>query len=134
MSDTVALPQEHILPKLHILVVDDEPQIRTILSRMLARIGHIVAEAQDGSEVIERSTREPWDLIISDVTMPRLDGPGMIAQLRAIGHTAPIVLMTGRVDTEALIPIQECGAAAVLEKPFDRSSLLAAIATAMQPV
>jgi signal transduction histidine kinase len=133
-SDTIALPQEHTLPKLHILVVDDEPQIRTILSRMLARIGHTVVEAEDGSEVIERSTREQWDLIITDVTMPGLDGPSMIAQLRAVGYAAPIVLMTGRVDTEALVPIQECGAAAVLEKPFDRSSLLAAIATAMQPV
>ncbi len=58
--------------------------------------------------------------------------PGMIAQLRATGHTTPILLMTGRIDTEALTRIQNSGAAAVLEKPFDRTALLAAIATAMQ--
>jgi len=132
MSDTGAMPQDSTLPQLNILVVDDEPHIRSVLARLLARSGHTVAQAGDGSEVIERSAFEPWDLIISDVTMPVIDGPGMIAQLRAIGNTTPIVLMTGRVDNEALVRIQNSGAAVVLEKPFDRTALLAAIATAMQ--
>jgi signal transduction histidine kinase/ActR/RegA family two-component response regulator len=134
VSDAAALPQEQRLAQLTILVVDDEPHIRTVLARLLARSGHAVVQAADGSEVLERSAQESWDLIISDVTMPGLDGPGMLAQLRAIGSTTPIVLMTGRVDTEALVRIQNSGAAAVLEKPFDKTSLLTAIATAMQPV
>jgi CheY-like chemotaxis protein len=98
----------------------------------LSRGGHTVAQAADGQDVIDRCEREQWDLIISDMTMPRLDGPGMIHQLRARDITTPIILVTGRVDTEGLARARASDACTVLAKPFAAAALLAAVATALE--
>jgi CheY-like chemotaxis protein len=116
---------------MHILVVDDEAAVRSVLAQLLARAGHTVAQAQDGIAAIERCERERWDLIISDVTMPRLDGPSMIQELRDRGVGTPVILMTGRVDGEGLAHAQRTDAVTVLTKPFDSAGLLAAIIAAM---
>jgi CheY-like chemotaxis protein len=118
--------------KRHILVVDDEPHVRSALARLLTRAGHVVEQASDGHEAVARSSYEHWDVIISDVTMPTLDGPSMIAQLRAAGQLTPVVLMTGRVDTAAMALAQSSSATVVLEKPFDQRALLDAIARAVE--
>ncbi len=115
-----------------ILIVDDEVQVRTMLTALLSRGGHTVAQAADGQDVIDRCEREQWDLIISDMTMPRLDGPSMIQQLRARDITTPIILVTGRVDTEGLARARASDACTVLAKPFAAAALLAAVATTLE--
>jgi signal transduction histidine kinase/ActR/RegA family two-component response regulator len=117
--------------ELVILVVDDEAPVQAVLARMLARSGHTVVQAGDGAEAVARAGQERWDLIISDVTMPRLNGPGMIQRLRDLGVTTPVILMTGRVDGDGLAYAQSSDSVALLPKPFDRATLLAAIAAAM---
>ena len=77
-----------------------------------------------------RSEQEHWDLIISDVTMPDLDGPNLIRQLRARGIATPVILMTGRVDSDALAHAQGSHTVSVLAKPFDRATLLATVGAA----
>ncbi|MEO7912724.1 MAG: ATP-binding protein [Roseiflexaceae bacterium] len=115
---------------LHILVVDDEAPVRTVVAQILSRAGHTVDQASDGMDALEQSTRERWDLIISDMTMPGLDGPSLIGQLRAQGVDTPVVLMTGRVDSDGLAHAQGSDTISMLAKPFDRTTLLATVAAA----
>jgi signal transduction histidine kinase/CheY-like chemotaxis protein len=143
-SFTVQLPRDYeIVPSappparspiaklaLHILVVDDEAPVRTVVAQILSRAGHTVDQACDGMDALAQSAHEHWDLIISDVTMPRLDGPSLIGQLRAHGITTPVVLMTGRVDNDGLAHAQSSDTVSVLTKPFDRPTLLATVAAA----
>ncbi len=116
---------------LRILVVDDEAPVRTVVAQILARAGHIVAQASDGMDALARSDHERWDLIISDVTMPGLDGPNLIRQLRARGIAMPVILMTGRVDSDGLAHAQGSDTISVLAKPFDRATLLATVGKAI---
>ncbi|HEU5100650.1 MAG TPA: ATP-binding protein, partial [Roseiflexaceae bacterium] len=73
-SEPPVAPSPGATPPLHILVVDDEAPVRAVVAQILARAGHTVAEADDGMEALARSNHERWNLIISDVTMPGLDG------------------------------------------------------------
>jgi signal transduction histidine kinase len=116
----------------HILVVDDDIQVRSMLVALLGRAGHTVAQAVDGQDAVERCEHERWELIISDMTMPRLDGVGMIQQLRQRGVTIPVILMTGRVDGEGLERANVSDACVVIAKPFEASALLAAIAASLR--
>jgi signal transduction histidine kinase/putative methionine-R-sulfoxide reductase with GAF domain len=128
-------PTPHVQPHARsqrILVVDDEAQVRSMLVALLSRAGHTVAQAIDGQDVIDRCQQEQWELIISDMTMPRLDGPDLIRQLRARGVSTPVILMTGRVDSAGLQRARSSDACAVLEKPFAAANLLAVIASAVE--
>src|SRR5438874_1046629 len=82
-----------------ILVVDDEPAIRTMVRRMLARLPCVVVEAGDGDEALAYVRREPPDLILLDIVMPRLDGWSVLRTLREDGFTPhiPVVLISGNV-------------------------------------
>jgi len=125
-----AAPSPSAALQLHILVVDDEAPVRTIVSQILIRAGHTVAQASDGLDALTRSDHERWDLIISDVTMPSLDGPNLIRQLRTRGIATPVILMTGRVDSDGLAHAQDSDTISVLAKPFDRATLLATVGAA----
>jgi signal transduction histidine kinase len=126
-----AAPMRRSQPR-RILVVDDEDQVRAVLATLLSRAGHTITQATDGQEVVERCATEQWELIISDMTMPRLEGPGMIQQLRARGITTPVILLTGRIDGEELARARTSDACAVLAKPFDAAMLLAAVVAALE--
>jgi signal transduction histidine kinase len=125
-----ATPPSSSLP-LHILVVDDEAPVRAVVAQILTRAGHTVDQASDGMDALEQSAHQRWDVIISDVTMPGIDGPGLIGQLRTRGIDTPVVLMTGRVDSDGLAHAQGSDTISVLPKPFDRATLLATISAAI---
>ena len=76
-----------------ILVVDDEASIRRILETRLSMVGYTVATASDGEEALERFPSVEPDLVVLDVMMPKLDGYGVIQELRKISEV-PIVMMT----------------------------------------
>jgi two-component system, NtrC family, sensor kinase len=116
---------------LQIMVVDDEAPVRTVVAQILARAGHTVTQASDGLDALARSDHERWDLIISDVTMPGLDGPNLIMQLRARGITTPVILMTGRLDSDGMAHAQGSDPIKVLAKPFDRTTLLTMVGAAI---
>src|SRR4051794_1321613 len=111
-----------------ILIADDEPAIRTMVRRMLARLPCVVVEASDGVEALAHVRREPPDLILLDIVMPRLDGWAVLRTLQAEGFTPdiPVVLISGNVvlDAEAA---RDLGAAAVLPKPFQMTALRALV-------
>ena len=101
-----------------VLVVNDLPDQLYLMDLALRNAGYRVFCAEDGQEGIEVARRERPDLIISDVTMPGLDGPSLIKQLRARGIITPVILMTGRVDSDGLAHAQDSDTISVLAKPF----------------
>jgi len=104
-----------------ILVVDDEPDLRYLLRRILERADHEVIDAGHGAAALDVVHRSRLDLIVTDMMMPVMDGAELIRRLRADPTTAriPILAATGDVQLAG-------GADAVLTKPYRPSELLAA--------
>lgn len=106
-----------------ILVVDDEPILLRLLQRALQANGYGVAVAGDGREALAQLDAGPVDLVISDVRMPGMDGPGLLAELRLRPAPPPLVFLTGYADhTHA--ELRKLGALDVYEKPVHADMVL----------
>jgi CheY-like chemotaxis protein len=113
-----------------ILIIDDEPQIRSMLKLMLERGGYEVVEAPDGVEGIKIYRQNPADLIITDLIMPNKDGIGMIIDLKKEFPDVKIIAMSGgglNKPDGYLKGAKKLGAACTLTKPIDREEMLAAV-------
>jgi type IV pilus assembly protein PilB len=110
-----------------VIIADDEEDILKILDKRLSSAGFDSLKARDGAELIELAVRERPDLIISDVTMPKMNGFEAIKVLRSKLETAviPIILLTGRQDKESEIKGLDAGADDYIVKPFDGDKLVA---------
>jgi CheY-like chemotaxis protein len=111
---------------LHILVVDDHPQVADYLKQALESMGHRVDVAGNGIEAMNavehrRRAQDPHHLVIADITMPLLDGISMIKELRRVQDPVDVVLMTGNADLIARLgeDVQRHGCIAMLAKPID---------------
>lgn len=103
---------------MRILVVDDEPMVRFLLTHFLQEEGHIVDEAVDGVEALEHLCQHAYDLLITDVHMPRLSGIDLVRTLRSQANDTPVVVADSYPD---LFAESDVGgeAFALLAKPFD---------------
>lgn len=112
-----------------ILVVDDEPAIVDVLSRLLTRDGYQVITARNGAEALNAVAVQKPDLILLDVMMPVVDGFSVCQQLKNDERTAliPITMLTGQDDFEHRKRGMEVGADDFLSKPFEQSMLRARI-------
>jgi len=113
-----------------ILIIDDEPQIRSMLKLMLERDGYEVIEAPDGVEGIKVYRQNPADLIITDLIMPNKDGIGMIIELKKEFPDVMIIAMSGgglNKPDGYLKGAKKLGAACTLTKPIDREEMLKAV-------
>ena len=113
-----------------ILIIDDEPQIRSMLKLMLERDGYEVAEAPDGIEGIRIYRQNPADLIITDLIMPNKDGIGVIIDLKKEFPDVKIIALSGgglNKPEGYLKGAKKLGAACTLTKPIDRGEMLRAI-------
>ena len=111
--------------KARILVVDDDPQICALLVRFLEADGFSVLAAGDGQQALEMVLRDPPDLIILDVHMPRMNGLELCRRLKADDQTAliPVTMLTGYNDATERANGLEAGADDFLPKPFDFATL-----------
>lgn len=111
-----------------ILVVDDEPSVRMVLSRLLAKRGYAVIEAENGNEALEMVARhaDALRLILLDLTMPQRDGLSTLQEIRSQKIQTPVVLISGYYSNE-LIPQLERLQAKYISKPFTAQTLLAVI-------
>ncbi|WP_327138774.1 SpoIIE family protein phosphatase [Nocardia sp. NBC_01327] len=118
----------------HVLIADDNADMRDYLSRLLRGAGHQVETVADGQAALEAiRAREP-DLVVSDVMMPRLDGLGLVTALRADRRTAsvPVLLLSARAGQDASIQGFDVGADDYLVKPFPAAELLARVRAGVQ--
>ncbi len=106
----------------HILVVDDEPAIRELLSEILTDTGYRVSCAEDGRQALDRTVLEVPDLIMSDIQMPRMHGLTLVERVRADGHMMPIILISSWAPTPGLPGVR------FIRKPFDVDQIVAAVA------
>lgn len=110
-----------------ILIVDDELPMRIALSDLLAHEGHRVVVAHDGASGLKRAVEEKPDLVLLDVMMPGLDGFAVAAELRRLGYSMPILMLTAKGQVDDRVRGLDSGADDYLVKPFATDELLARV-------
>jgi two-component system response regulator MprA len=110
-----------------VLVVDDEPAVRTSLVSALRFEGFVADAVGDGSAALDRIAEDEPDLVILDVLMPRLDGLQAVRRMRAGGHTMPVLMLTARDALGDRVLGLDAGADDYLVKPFGLEELLARV-------
>ena len=109
-----------------ILLVDDDLELTQLLTEILTLEGFQVTVAEDGEEGLARLGEQPFDLVLLDVMMPRLNGFAMLTRLRKT-HDTPVLMLTARGDSQDRVNGLEAGADDYLAKPFDDRELLARV-------
>ena len=117
-----------------VLVVDDEPQVRKTLARVLRASGFEVVQARDGREAIEvfRREQDSIDCVLLDLSMPELGGDETFRELQKIRHDVRVVLNSGYTEQDILDRFEGVGFAGVLQKPTARDVLVAKLREASQ--
>jgi len=112
-----------------ILTVDDSASIRQMVSFTLTKAGYQVAEAVDGSDGLNKAAREKFDLIVTDLNMPKMDGIEMIAAARQLpGYSfTPILMLTTESQAEKKDAGRKAGATGWIVKPFNADQLIAVV-------
>jgi two-component system phosphate regulon response regulator PhoB len=119
-----------------ILLVEDDPDIRHLVSYKLTKGGFAVNAAADGVTALREAHREPPDLVILDVRMPRMSGLEVCRELRAGARTArvPIIMLTARARPQDLEQAYAAGATDYVVKPFSPRELLHRVEAALARV
>ena len=114
-------------PEARLLVVDDEPNIRELLSASLRYAGFEVATAADGQQALALAESFRPDLLVLDVMMPGLDGFGVVRRMRESGRRTPVVFLTARDAAEDKVSGLTLGGDDYVTKPFSLDEVLARI-------
>jgi excisionase family DNA binding protein len=114
-----------------VLVVDDEAAIRDLLSKTLALAEYDIDLAADGRNAIERLRIIPYDLLITDLKMPGVDGLAVIREARRLKADIPVIIITGFSTEASAIEAVNLGVSGYLTKPFRVPRVLAAAAKAL---
>ncbi|MDP2972221.1 MAG: sigma-54 dependent transcriptional regulator, partial [Deltaproteobacteria bacterium] len=110
---------------LKILVVDDEPPLREILQRGLTQMGGFSVEvAQNGLEAIEKIEKEIFDLVLSDLKMPEMDGMELLKMIKGTRPEMPVIMMTAYGSIDTAVEAMKIGANDYITKPVDLRDLL----------
>lgn len=118
-----------------ILVVDDEQAVRDLLAKTLTMADYDVDTAPDGASAIDRLRAVEYDLLITDLKMPGMDGLSVIREARRIMPDLPVIIITGYSTEASAIEAINLGVAGYLTKPFRLPRILAATARALgEPV
>jgi DNA-binding NtrC family response regulator len=118
----------------HLLVVDDEPGMRRMLSKALGRQGYTVAAAASGEEALSLFDRGSFDLVVCDIVMAPMDGLEVLARLRERDAAVPVVMITAYGTVESAVEAMKRGAADYLAKPFALAELTLVVGKALERV
>jgi len=118
--------------KANILIVDDEANTLASLSRAFRLAGHEAVVCDNAARALELARSQPFDLILSDVVMPRRDGLALLEDLKNAGIAAPVVMMSGQAHIEMAVRATRLGALDFLEKPLSTEKLLVTLENALK--
>ena len=118
------------MPK--VLTVDDSRAVRMLVSKNAKEMGLEVDEAEDGQQGLSKTSEGSYDLIVLDVTMPVLDGPGMLHELRSRGDKTPVLMLTSESKRSIVASLMKMGIEDYILKPFKPDELKAKIAKALK--
>src|ERR671939_118344 len=116
----------------NLLIVDDEPGMRQLLSHVFGRAGHAVRAAENGSKALELLKQAPADLVISDVKMPDMNGIELLRRVREFSPDVAVVLMTAFATVETAREAFKLGADDFIQKPFDVDELKLIVERALE--
>src|SRR6476646_4093589 len=114
-----------------VLIVDDEPHIRTVLRATLNRAGYSVVEASNGREALNAKSIDKPDLIMLDLGLPDREGLELVAALRQEPRSA-LIVVSARDETEQKVAALDLGADDYVTKPFDTEELLARVRASLR--
>lgn len=114
-----------------ILVVDDEAEVRDVLTKFLSRDGHHVETAADGGAALQRLDQQAFDLVITDLGMPGVSGWEVARHVKASKADTAVVMVTGWGDRFDLAEAEQRGVDYVVAKPFKRDQITAVVASAL---
>ncbi len=106
-----------------ILTVDDSRAVRSIVGKQVKGLGFDVLEAQDGAEGLERLADSHVDLVLLDVNMPNVDGPGMLKKMRERGDETPVIMLTSESERSIVMGAMVLGISDYILKPFKPEEL-----------
>ncbi len=118
--------------KANILIVDDEANTLASLSRAFRLAGHEAVVCDNAARALELARAQTFDLILSDVVMPRRDGLDLLEDLKNAGVAAPVVMMSGQAHIEMAVRATRLGALDFLEKPLSTEKLLVTLDNALK--
>lgn len=106
----------------HVLVIEDDPAIRSSLIRSLTERGHAVTSARSGLDGLQQALDGAPDLVLLDLGLPDLDGHSVLSMLRAVRDT-PVIIITARDDDPSVVKALDAGADDYVVKPFGTAQL-----------
>jgi DNA-binding response OmpR family regulator len=118
-------------PPPSVLVVDDDPDVRALVSTLLGRAGYLVTEAADGRAALKALYSQRPDLVVLDVNMPDLDGWATLERIRDLSDV-PVVMLSARGEELEKVRALRAGADDYVTKPFGRQELLARVESVLR--
>jgi DNA-binding NtrC family response regulator len=118
--------------KAQLLIIDDEPNTLASLSRAFRLAGHEATVCDHAARALELVKSQSFDLILSDVMMPVKDGIALLEEIKGLGVTTPVVMMSGQAHIEMAVRATKLGAIDFLEKPISTDKLLLTLDNAMR--
>ncbi len=116
----------------HLLIVEDDPEMRDLLRKVLAKEGYRISVADDGREAFALLAREAFDLVVTDMLMPRDGGLELLEAVRRSHLSLPVIIVTAFGDWSSYTRALDLGAAAFINKPLRMSELIAAVHAALE--
>tara|TARA_R110000868_G_scaffold269020_4_gene528417 strand:- start:360 stop:734 length:375 start_codon:yes stop_codon:yes gene_type:complete len=119
----------------NILLVEDSPEVSMSVREILESAGHTIEDAVSGKDALQRLSAGSFDIIVSDIWMPEMDGIALLKEIRGAGNNIPVVVISGGAPNAPLTytaPLAATfGANVVVYKPFEKAELLTAVASAL---
>lgn len=120
------LPSESTLEIMRVLVIEDERRLAENIARSIREsAGYAVDCAYDGENGLFMAESNPYDLLMVDLMLPRLDGLSVVQRVRKAGSSVPVLVLTARDEKESVVALLNAGADDYVTKPFDLGELIA---------
>jgi two-component system NtrC family response regulator len=120
------------MTKPRVLLVDDDESLLRVTEHNLARAGFQVTTARDGQEALETFSRQAFDVVVTDLNMPRMGGMDLIAQIRREAPELPVIVLTAYGTMDVAVDAMRRGARDFIPKPFEREELAKSIRQAIE--